>query len=83
MSLDVVKSLTRAEVGTKDNFRPCYRRVRAPFLVIINELISIINDMIALTTNIERGRKSGLERELPGMYQEYVGVMVQKDANEA
>lgn len=46
MSLDVVESLTRPEVGTKDNFRAIGVYI-APFLVIINELISIINDMVA------------------------------------
>lgn len=45
-SLDVAKSLTRPEVGTKGNFCTCYRRIRAPFLVIINELIPKINDMV-------------------------------------
>lgn len=46
ISLDVAKSLTRPEVGTKSNFCACYRRIRAPFLAIINELIPKINDMV-------------------------------------
>jgi len=46
MSLDVAKSLTRLKVGTKGNFCACYRRIRAPFLAIINELIPKINDMV-------------------------------------
>lgn len=45
-SLDVAESLTRPEVGTKGNFCTRYRRIRAPFLVIINELIPKINGMV-------------------------------------
>lgn len=85
MSLYVAtKSLTRPEVGTKDNFHPCYRRTRALFPVIINELIPKINDMLVseFTSNKDEGVALN-ENSTSGVYQQYVVVMMQKGANEA
>lgn len=86
------RSLTRPEVGTKGNFRPSIDDTRAPFLIIINELILKINGMVApgLQRTPEEDERAALNENCQAyikVYNTYIyvcmEVMMQKGANEA
>jgi len=59
-----------------------YRRIRAPFLAIINEFILKINDIVlSFHRTLNKDERAALNEKCAKRIQ-YVGAMMQKGANE-